>query len=187
MTTLIIVDFQKDFYACGAPLRVKNADVAADATVGFIDAQRPDRVVFTVDWHPADHCSFACNGGEWPVHCIQYSEGASLHPDILSAVLRLGIPYEVVCKGIHASQEEYGAFSRIEGGEAFTSGGSCHFTGGERLVVCGLAGDYCVLETLKNLRRFNPEVFVDGTASIDGGTALACYVAENRVRTVGLE
>ena len=52
-----------------------------------------------------------------------------------------------------------------------------------RLVVCGIAGDYCVLETLKNILRVRPdaEVFTAGVASIDGGTALEAYLSENNI------
>ena len=45
----------------------------------------------------------------------------------------------------------------------------------------GIAGDYCVLETLKNIRNVRPdvEVFTAGVASIDGGTALDAYLSTN--------
>jgi nicotinamidase-related amidase len=46
------------------------------------------------------------------------------------------------------------------------------------VVVCGIAGDYCVLETTKNLvnsGKFNVELFLDGIASIDGGETINKY------------
>lgn len=39
--------------------------------------------------------------------------------------------------------------------------------------VCGLAGDYCVLETLKNLEPI---------ASLDGGIKLTDYIESNNTR-----
>lgn len=51
------------------------------------------------------------------------------------------------------------------------------------LVICGLAGDFCVLETLKNLAPVNPMIFLDGVASLDGGVKLNEYVESNGVRS----
>lgn len=52
----------------------------------------------------------------------------------------------------------------------------------EQVVICGLAGDFCVLETLKNLAPVNPMIFLDGVASLDGGVKLNEYVESNGVR-----
>ena len=41
-----------------------------------------DVVIATRDWHPADHSSFAEQGGPWPVHCVAGTQGAQLHPDL---------------------------------------------------------------------------------------------------------
>ena len=55
----------------------------------------------------------------------------------------------------------------------------------ESVVVCGIAGDYCVLETLKNIvgtiGADRVRVYLDGTASIDTGTALNNYMKENNI------
>ena len=81
-----------------------------------------------------------------------------------------------VRKGQLRDCEEYGAFAdpTPEQREWLNQG---------RLVVCGIAGDYCVLETLKNILRLRPdaEVFTAGVASIDGGTALEAYLSENNI------
>ena len=49
--------------------------------------------------------------------------------------------------------------------------------------MCGLAGDYCVMETTKNLLEI-PEIhgeimlFLPGIRSIDGGTKLKTWAEE---------
>ena len=52
------------------------------------------------------------------------------------------------------------------------------------IVVCGLAGDYCVKESIKNLLKhwkFNLEVLVNGIASIDNGDKLKEFIKENNL------
>ena len=53
---------------------------------GVSRAHRP--VVYTQDWHPADHTSFKEQGGIWPVHCVQGTEGAAFHPDLKVGMFR---------------------------------------------------------------------------------------------------
>ena len=54
----------------------------------------------------------------------------------------------------------------------------------KNLVICGIAGDFCVLETLKNIKDFTDDVkvFLPGIASIDGGEKLKKYISENDVK-----
>ena len=138
---LIIVDFQKDFVS--GSLSVKGAEKAISNLLHFMwnKDNKISKVIFTADWHPINHCSFERNGGEWPIHCLQYSEGASIEELLLRDCYYRIIPYEVVTKGEDPNKEEYGAFS-------FTKP---DIPDGEEVVVCGIAGDYCVLHTLENL------------------------------------
>ena len=76
---LVIVDFQNDFTPGGA-LAVPEGDTIARRINELAADPRFDLVVATRDWHPANHGSFAEQGGPWPVHCVQDSEGAQLHP-----------------------------------------------------------------------------------------------------------
>ena len=76
---LLIVDVQHDFLPGGA-LAVPDGDAVLDA----LEAAAPtaELVVASRDAHPADHCSFAEQGGIWPVHCVEGTHGAELHADI---------------------------------------------------------------------------------------------------------
>ena len=78
-TTLVVVDFQYDFCLLGAPLYVPGSDKALWNISHLIDNKKIGEVIFTADWHPANHCSFKRNGGEWNDHCVQFSKGAAIH------------------------------------------------------------------------------------------------------------
>ena len=107
-TTLVVVDFQYDFCLLGAPLYVPGSDKALWNISHLIENKKVDRVIFTADWHPANHCSFKRNGGEWNDHCVQFSKGAAIHDLLLYGCIGAGIPYEVLTKGALPSSEEYG-------------------------------------------------------------------------------
>lgn len=94
-TTLVVVDFQYDFCLLGAPLYVPGSDKALWNISHLIENKKVDRVIFTADWHPANHCSFKRNG-------------AAIHDLLLYGCIGAGIPYEVLTKGVLPSSEEYG-------------------------------------------------------------------------------
>lgn len=172
---LVIVDVQHDFAHPAGALFVPGAEQAVENIAQLLHDPRVTQLTFTLDWHPYDHSSFADQGGTWPRHCVQYSKGASLHESLwVENFDRFTTHF--VRKGQQQSCEEYGAFAAPtdEQREWLQQG---------RLVVCGIAGDYCVLETLKNIRSVRPdvEVFTAGVASIDGGTALNAYLSDNRI------
>jgi len=132
-TALIAVDVQGDFLP-GGSLAVPD---------GFAVVQRlldaaggVDLVVATRDWHPPDHVSFAARGGPWPVHCVAGTPGAALHPEIdrVAAV--------VVGKGSNPDVEAYSGFDGTPLAALLRGAGV------ERVVVGGLATDYCVRATV---------------------------------------
>ena len=208
MKTLIIVDFQKDFCNPNGSLYVPGAEEAEQAIVDYIENNYKDilNVLFTVDWHSPNHCSFEKNGGIWPVHCVQFSEGAGISDKIIQACISHDLKFSVFKKGNNDITEEYGAFQYIgisgRGGiivrnEFFQE----LVISNTEFVVCGLAGDYCVKETLNNLIQFNKsqknfksinkdalilniEVFKDGVASIDDGTTFDNFIKENNLTVI---
>jgi len=147
-TTLIVVDVQNDFCPGGA-LAVKAGDQVVPILNQYIkmftDAKAP--IIFTRDWHPSDHSSFKSQGGSWPPHCIQNTEGAKFHSDLL-------VPPdgEIVSKA--DKQDE--AYSFFKGTDLAQK---LHQRGIRRLLVGGLATDYCVRETVLDGLKHGFEVY----------------------------
>lgn len=185
--TLVIVDFQNDFCNPKGSLYVNGAEEAKANIIKYLDENKDniDNVILTRDWHRVDDKSFAENGGTWPVHCLQGNWGADVDGAILSALNDLHLNFVYSNKGTNPNVEEYGAFSFIretDEGIALQNVNDSYVTlipvDAANVVVCGIAGDYCVLETTKNLvnsGNFNVELFLDGIASIDGGEAINKY------------
>jgi nicotinamidase/pyrazinamidase len=156
---LLVVDPQVDFFPGGA-LPVANGD-AILPTVNqalriFSEGGHP--IIVTRDWHPADHCSFTTQGGPWPEHCVKGTAGAELHPD-----LDLPPIFAVVQKATTSDREAYSDFEGT-GLDAVLYG-----LGINRVIVCGLALEYCVraacLDSVK--AGFEAVLLVDGTRAVE--------------------
>ncbi len=150
-TGLIVVDVQNDFADPGGSLYVRGGEEVVPVINGEIEAalSAGALVVYTQDWHPPSTPHFQKDGGIWPIHCVQDTWGAAFHPD-----LRVEGP--VVRKGADG-RDGYSGFSvrdpRSGETEATELERILRERGVERLVVCGLATDYCVLETVLDARR----------------------------------
>ena len=186
--TLVVVDGQYDFCNPAGALYVSGAETAVENILHFIHThERLAEVIFTVDWHQAKDASFIPQGGPWPPHCIGFSKGSQIDERLVQACLDREIPFQVIRKGEVIETEEYGAFQHIEK----LSGGRYRLAtmtdevicADHRMVMCGVAGDYCVLETLRNLLNggLSVDVFASGIASIDGGTKLNNFVREQNL------
>lgn len=166
-TALVVVDVQNDFADPVGSLavsegedvvRAANAQVAAATAAGA-------PVFYTQDWHPADTPHFAKDGGTWPVHCVQDTWGAQLHP-------ALDVRGEIVRKGEHG-EDGYSGFTMrdpVSGQEVPTPlAGKLRAAGVERLVVLGLATDYCVRATALEGRELGWPVVVpwDAVRAVD--------------------
>jgi nicotinamidase/pyrazinamidase len=163
-SALLIVDVQNDFCPGGA-LAVPGGDRVVDVLNQYVaDAAAHGIPVYASrDWHPAVSSHFQPYGGEWPLHCVQDSEGARFHPK-----LRLPASTIVVSKGDDPSRPGYSAFEgRTPAGKALLEDLREH--GIERLYVGGLATDYCVRASVLDARRAGLKVTVlgDAIAGID--------------------
>lgn len=184
-TALIIVDVQRDFCAGGA-LAVPDGDAVVPIINRLRKTLKPDLVVRTADWHPADHTSFVTNNpGEklfvpradgqmmWPAHCIQGSAGAEWHMD-------LDVPPTdvVIYKGRNADVDSYSGFGsapRSDGGrsEQTALGRILLDAGITDVVVVGLAFDYCVAATAKDAAAlgFRTKVIRKATRAVAAASA----------------
>ena len=88
---LLVVDFQNDFCP-GGTLEVPEGDEIAGRVAELAGSGRFDLVVATRDWHPPDHGSFREQGGRWPVHCVQGTPGAELHPGLDLSLIHISEP-----------------------------------------------------------------------------------------------
>ena len=168
-TALVVVDVQNDFADPSGSLAVAGGD-AIVPRVNEAIAQATDAgafVVATQDWHPEVTPHFAKDGGIWPVHCVAGTWGAALHPAL---ELPPGAPR--VRKGT-AGEDGYSGFSvrdPLTGVESATElEARLRERGIERVVVCGLATDYCVKATAVDGARlgFDVELLPDAVASVD--------------------
>ena len=187
-TTLVVVDCQYDFCNPAGTLYVEGAETAVNHILDFINTHDElSEVIFTVDWHQAKDASFTSQGGPWPPHCIAFAKGSQIDDRLVQACLDREIPYRVIRKGEVIETEEYGAFQHIEklpDGSFRLSTMTDEVTcAGHRMVICGVAGDYCVLETLQNLLNGGlvVEVFARGIVSIDDGSKLNGFVREQNL------
>lgn len=186
---LIVVDPQTDFISGTLP--VPGAAEAMDRLASHIKAHAADYalMVVTNDWHPYDHCSFAPNGGPWPVHCVQYSEGAATYQPLLQALYESETESLFLQKGDLSHREEYSIVQNSSAREFFeaTLGTEDPDTQYAQVDVCGIAGDVCVLNTLRDLLPMVGAerlcVLSDFSPSLDGGKVLKAFVEESGIAT----
>ena len=188
---LLIVDPQNDFIT--GTLAVEGAKEKMMKLADYIKnlGHKYDAICVTMDSHPKDHCSFKDNGGIWPEHCVLYTNGWNFPEYLDDSLMHFsnwsGKPVVYYHKGTETNTEEYSIFANTEDGLKLRNHIKDMFKEHEYvdIDVCGIAGDYCVLETLKGLRKFVGDdyitVLTDYTASIDGGEKLINYLNENEI------
>ncbi|WP_456670938.1 bifunctional nicotinamidase/pyrazinamidase [Bradyrhizobium sp. USDA 3240] len=193
---LLIIDVQNDFCPGGA---LAVADGAAVVPVVNRLAARFDHVVLTQDWHPAGHGSFATShpgatafssitmpyGPQtlWPDHCIQGTAGAAFHPELVTDRAEL-----VVRKGFRGAIDSYSAFFENDRITPTGLAGYLRERGLRRVVMAGLATDFCVQYSALDARRlgFETTVVLSGCRAIDLGGSLASATAAMREAGVSL-
>ncbi len=165
---ILVIDVQNDFCPGGAL-----AVAGGDEIVAPINAMVPDFAVrvFTQDWHPADHLSFAAqHGGKnpfsvtdmpygpqvlWPDHCIIGSEGAAFHERLNTRPADL-----IIRKGFRREIDSYSAF--FENDQTTPTGlvGYLRSRGVEAVTLVGLATDFCVNYSAVDAARLGFQVTV---------------------------
>ncbi len=174
---LIVIDVQNDFCPGGA-LEVADGDAVVGLSNRLMDAF--DHVLLTQDWHPAGHSSFASShdgkgpyesveasyGAQtlWPDHCVQGTEGAAFHADLLSDRAEL-----VIRKGFRGPIDSYSAFFENDHTTPTGLAGYLRERGFRRLFMTGLATDFCVAYSALDGRKEGFEVSVvdDACRAID--------------------
>ena len=159
-TGVVVVDVQADFteIKSGALAVAGTDDRYLDsverATQRFVEQGLS--VYFTQDWHPADHVSFYTNnpGTEpmqvieingrpqvmWPPHCVQGTAGAEI-------VITIKGSTKTVRKGEDPQFDSYSGFAD-DGGRKTELDNLLRQDGIKKLIIYGLATDYCVKATV---------------------------------------
>jgi nicotinamidase/pyrazinamidase len=156
---LIIVDVQMDFCPGGA-LPVPDGDQVVPVLNDYMKlfTKSNAKIFATRDWHPPNHISFKQQGGPWPPHCIQQSDGAQFHPD-----LKLPSTTMIISKATDPNKESYSGFDGTQlSAELKTQGVT-------RVFVGGLATDYCVKSTVLDALKlgYKTVLLLDATRGID--------------------
>ena len=168
-TALVVVDLQNDFADPAGSLSVAGAnEIIPRINEEIGEAVRGGAtIVLTQDWHPESTPHFAKDGGIWPVHCVADSWGAELHPDLRAPADALRIR-----KGANG-EDGYSGFTMRDpvSGETIPTelDGSLRDRDVTRVVVCGLATDYCVNATALDAIALGYETFFleDGVAAVN--------------------
>lgn len=153
---LVVVDMIYDFI--DGSLACHGAEDAVEKTVKFIEetigeSEHNEEVIygtfpilFVRDFHPSDHCSFKEQGGIWPPHCVQGTHGADVHEKLQ--------PYATeeltFFKGFRKDQEQYSGFEAVSEADQ-TLGDVLDTLDIHNVFLCGIATEYCVRETCRDL------------------------------------
>lgn len=188
MDALIVIDVQNDFCPSGA-LAVEGGDQIVPGINRLLE-EAPIRV-FTQDWHPAGHSSFAStHAGKapfdmvempygpqvlWPDHCIQGTQGAAFHADLRTDPADL-----IIRKGFRAEIDSYSAFFENDHETPTGLEGYLRTRGATHLTFVGLATDYCVAWSARDAKRlgFDVTVRVDLCRAIDLDGSLDTALAD---------
>ncbi len=168
-SALVVVDVQNDFADPDGSLYVKGGEAVVPVANAEIERALGGGaiVVYTQDWHPESTPHFQKDGGIWPVHCVHDTWGAQFHPG-----LRVVQGAPVVRKG-EDGKDGYSGFSvrdPLSGDvEATRLESILRDAGAERVVVAGLATDYCVAETALDARRLGhpTSVLLEAIRAVD--------------------
>ena len=190
---LIIVDPQIDFTT--GSLATKNGPAAMEYLANALNEgawKNYGWIIVTQDAHPANHCSFVEQGGVFPPHCVRNTEGMNVYEVLLKSLDGImgngsGMQVHFMEKGDLADKEEFSIFQNEHSGAKLRK--TIEELGFEGIDICGIATDYCVYETTKDLMEFYPakqiRIVTNCLAAVDDNdTKLADLMKENGIEGI---
>ena len=166
-TALLIVDVQNDFADPKGSLYVKGGEEILDRANDEIQqaSEAGALIVYTQDWHPPSTPHFKKDGGIWPVHCVRDTWGAEFVPglEVRGRVIRKGTGGEDGYSGFSVRDPQSGRRS------ATALENELRSRGARRVIIAGLATDYCVVETVLDATHlgFETAVLRDAIRAVD--------------------
>lgn len=163
---VIVVDYQFDFANPKGSLYVKDGETLQNGINYFVSESKQNGafIIASKDWHCENHSSFQKNGGQWPPHCIANTEGSKLCFDTSFVDV-------VINKGKDKNKEEYSCViddSLLNFLKTF-----------DNIFVCGLAKDFCVLNTAVACPTKTSDKMLNLT-----GKRINTYVVDNLTKSV---
>ena len=168
-SALVVVDMLNDFI--DGSMACANAKEAVNRAAEFIDSMTAGEkagdgeifgqfpILFICDHHPADHCSFVQQGGQWPSHCIVDTRGSAIH-DMLTPYVSEELTFY---KGCEPDNEQYsGHEGRNKAGQSVSE--VLDLLDIRTVYVCGIATEYCVRATAEDLAADGKKVIIIGNA-----------------------
>lgn len=182
-TALLVVDIQYDFLP-GGPLAVKDGELIIDGSVELINNYKWDAVIFSQDWHPKDHTSFASNHEKvkpfesiefqstkdpnikklqtvWPNHCVQHTTGANFPDTLIDSFKEIhNIPKTIIQKGQIQDRDYYSCFNDVWDDDKTELDEFLKSNHIDTVVLIGLAYDYCVKFSAESAAKLGYNTFV---------------------------
>ena len=167
----IVIDVLNDFVS--GNMACLHAKEAVSKIIERMNTHPSEEVLYICDAHPVNHCSFVEQGGCWPPHCVKHTFGQQIDLAFYTCVnqpaQRPRISENIFEKGSHPDCEEYSGFKAM--GLNGKTLGQVLFRG-QPVLISGIATEFCVLETVKDLVQdgFQVEVLQEGLAyvTLDG-------------------
>ena len=159
-SALLVVDIQNDFFSGGA-FEIPNA-FHIIPKINRIKSQF-DIIIYSKDWHPINHESFKTNGGTWPIHCVQYTDGAKLH---LGLIIDDSKDY-ILHKRTNKKLDSYSAFYDSKEDDTKTILDKILDENNiKHLYICGLVLEYTIFSTLLDAIKFRYKAYLINDATI---------------------
>lgn len=182
---LLIIDAQYDFI--NGSLAVNGAEDKMIKLAEYIksEGKNYDCIIMTADWHPSNHCSFIEYNGEWPKHCVQYTAGAAIYQPIIDAIDNSKCNSIVLEKGTTSNKEEYSVMDNYFSSKSLIRLIDSYSV--EQIDVCGIANEYCVFNTVKDLNeKYNLgsklNILINFVAAIKDESVLINYANNNNLK-----
>jgi len=165
-TSFIVVDMIHAF--TDGSMACQNAEAAVKNTVSYLNQHPEHRAFYVRDYHPEDHCSFQEQGGPWPQHAVAGTKESQVEEAFYTELGKtINTPlerYNVFNKGSNPLEEEYSGFNAQN--EQY---GALKYNLTRKVIVSGIATEYCVKNTVMDLLKngFEVAVLKDGLAYLE--------------------